>query len=67
MLIGEWYQMGGKVYICTNKGGTIERFGKVQWWRILFLFILNAFGEATHIDDVRGYLGNGLRWFRREP
>jgi hypothetical protein len=55
-VVGSWYTSGDNVYVYVNPQGTVRKFHKVKWWKILFLAFLQAVGKKKHLQEVLEYL-----------
>lgn len=58
-MTGDWKYIGNNIYIDVNDNGTLERLDKPKWYRVIILFVLNAFGKYKSYSEVKLYLSSG--------
>lgn len=59
--VGAWYEMGRTVYVYVNKQGTVRKFNRVPWYKIIALAYLQFFGKKKHLEEVLEFLRD-KRW-----
>jgi hypothetical protein len=35
MVVGQWYELNGDVYIYVNEQGTLEKHSRVKWYKVI--------------------------------
>ena len=54
--VGNFYSVDGTVYVYINKSGTVRKYEKIRWYKILFLFLLQAIGKCQQVADIEKFL-----------
>jgi hypothetical protein len=54
--IGSWEYMSGCFYVVVNTGGTMEKHGRVAWYKRLWLEILECLGKPMSLLEVRKFI-----------
>ena len=56
MVVGQWYELNGDVYIYVNEQGTIEKHSRVGWYKVIALAFLQFLGKNKHLQEIRDFL-----------
>ena len=59
-MTGDWKEgIIGDVYVEVNDKGTLEKLQRPKWYRVILLYIYNAFGKKKSYSEVKAYLTKG--------
>ena len=60
-MTGDWKEgITGDVYVEVNDKGTLEKLSRPKWYRVILLYIYNAFRKKKSYSEVKKYLTGGL-------
>lgn len=54
--IGSWYVSNGCFYVIINRGGTVEKHGRVSWYKRAWLEVLDCIDRPMSLSGIREFI-----------